>query len=84
MKKIIVLISFFMLGIVPVLADTMVVQAVTDISTANPEQEVKVRVLRNCTLADMPLKIGDVLDITDIKAIEKAMLIQLSLDVNIA
>ena len=30
------------------------------------------------------LKIGDVLDITDIKAIEKAMLIQLSLDVNIA
>ena len=62
MKKIIVLISFFMLGIVPVFADTMVVQAVTDISTANPEQEVKVRVLRNCTLADMPLKIGDVLE----------------------
>ena len=30
------------------------------------------------------LKIGDVLDITDIKAIEKAMLIQLSLYVNIA
>ena len=30
------------------------------------------------------LKIGDVLDIMDIKAIEKAMLIQLSLDVNIA
>ena len=30
------------------------------------------------------LKIGDILDNADIKAIEKAMLIQLSLDVNIA
>lgn len=62
MKKIIVFISLFVLGFMPVFADTMVVQAVTDITTTNPTQEIKVRVLRNCTLADVSLKVGDILE----------------------
>ena len=75
MKKITALIIFFMLGIVPVFADTMVVQAVTDITTTNPTQEIKVRVLRNCYLADVSLQIGDVLEgkmiVTDPKRLKR-------------
>jgi hypothetical protein len=45
-----------------VFADTMAVQAVSSISTETPNKIIKVRVIRNCTLENIPLKIGYVIE----------------------
>lgn len=61
MKKIL----FVLLGVVislPCFAETMAVQAVTDISTENPKEIVKVRVIRDCKLDDIDLKEGYILE----------------------
>ena len=50
---------FFML---PACADIMAVQAVTAISTERPDEIVKVKVLKDCTLADIPLRSGYIIE----------------------
>lgn len=62
MKKLLWVMTFLMLAVIPVKAETMAVQALTDISTSEPHKDIKVRVMRDCTLADIPLKIGYVLE----------------------
>ena len=46
----------------PVFAETMAVQAMTPISTETPEKFIKVKVIRDCTLGNIELKIGYVLE----------------------
>ena len=46
MKKIFILFSFIVLSITPTFAETMAVQAVTEISTTKPNEIIKVKVIR--------------------------------------
>lgn len=62
MKKIFLAAAFMIIGLVPAFADTMVVGAVTEIHTDKPDEVVKVKVLRDCTLDDVSLKIGYILE----------------------
>lgn len=75
MKKLLLTILFSVLTIIPAFADTMVVQALTDISTTRPNQDVKVRVMRDCFLDGISLKIGYVLEgkiiVTDPKRMKR-------------
>lgn len=75
MKRSLLIITFLLFSIVPVFAETMAVQALTDISTTEPEKDVRVRVMRDCTLADIPMKIGYVLEgkmiVTDAKRLKR-------------
>ena len=76
MKKIVLFLLFItVIGLVPAHADTMVVQAITDISTTQPSDNIKVRVMRDCTLEDISLKIGYVLEgkiiVTDPKRLKR-------------
>ena len=63
MKK--VLFGFLLLSITmfsPAMAETMAVQSITAISTETPEQIIKVKVVRDCTLGDITLKTGYILE----------------------
>lgn len=76
MKKIFILFSFIILSITPTFAETMAVQAVTEISTTKPNEIIKVKVIRDCTLANIPLKIGYILEgkmlsVTDPKRLKR-------------
>ncbi len=76
MKRILVLIYMIIAGISPTLADTMAVQAITPISTERPDEILKVRVIRDCTLGDIELKIGYILEgkilaVTDPKRLKR-------------
>lgn len=75
MKRSLLIITFLLFSIVPVFAETMAVQALTDISTTEPEKDIRVRVMRDCTLADIPMKIGYVLEgkmiVTDAKRLKR-------------
>lgn len=76
MRKFIIFICFIMAGTIPAIADTMAVQSVTRVSTTSPEKIIKVRVIRDCTLADIPLKIGYILEgkmlsVTDPKRLKR-------------
>lgn len=75
MKKILFIIAFLLFAIVPAFADTMVVQALTDISTTKPNQDIKVVVMRDCFLDDISLKIGYILEgkiiVTDPKRLKR-------------
>ena len=62
MKKVFYILLFLIVVSIPCYADTMAVQAITSISTEKPNESVKVRVMRDCTLDDIELKIGYVLD----------------------
>ena len=61
-KRIFLSLCFIFISTLPVLADIMAVQAITVISTERPDEIFKVRVLRDCTLADIPLKNGYILE----------------------
>lgn len=75
MKRSLLIAAFLLFSIVPVFADTMAVQALTDISTTEPQKDIRVRVMRDCTLADIPMKIGYVLEgkmiVTDAKRLKR-------------
>lgn len=76
MKKYILLMAFLILSIMPTFAETMAVQAMTEISTTQPNKIIKVKVIRDCTLANIPLKIGYTLDgkilnVTDPKRLKR-------------
>lgn len=76
MKKfLLIVVLLFTTAVVPVLADTMVVQALTPISTNEPDKEVKVRVMRDCFLDGISLRIGYVLEgkmiVTDAKRLKR-------------
>lgn len=76
MKKLIILLALSLFCITPALADTMAVQAVTTIDTTTPDKIIKVRVLRDCKLADISLKIGytlegKMLSVTEPKRLKK-------------
>lgn len=75
MKKILLTITFMLFGLIPAFADTMVVQAQSEISTTKPDEIVKVQVLRDCTLNGTELKIGYVLCgkiiVTDAKRLKR-------------
>jgi len=62
MKNFIICLFFIFAGFVPAFADTMAVQAVTEISTEHPQNIIKVRVMRDCTLGSIQLGIGYVLE----------------------
>ena len=61
MKKLILSILLIFLSL-PAFAETMAVQAITPISTDTPDKLIRVKVIRDCMLADIPLKIGYVLE----------------------
>ena len=61
MKKFLLTIFVLLLSL-PVFAETMAVQAVTPISTDTPEKVIKVKVIRDCSLGDIPLKTGYILE----------------------
>lgn len=75
MKKLVLMAAFMVFGLLPAFADTMVVGAVSTIHTNHPSDVVKVKVLRNCTLDNVPLKIGYVLEgkinVTDPKRLKR-------------
>ncbi|MCM1265878.1 MAG: hypothetical protein NC200_06730 [Candidatus Gastranaerophilales bacterium] len=76
MKKFLVFICIFVATAIPTLADTMAVQAVTPISTERPDEILKVRVIRDCTLGDIELKIGYIIEgkmltVTDPKRLKR-------------
>ncbi|MCD8377813.1 MAG: hypothetical protein LUB59_03395 [Candidatus Gastranaerophilales bacterium] len=76
MKKIIMCLCFVFCAILPAAADTMAVQAVTHISTTKPDEIIKVKVIRDCKLDDINLKIGYILEgkmlsVTDPKRLKK-------------
>ena len=76
MKKAILSIFVLLLSITPAIADTMAVQAVTTISTETPENIIKVRVMRDCKLDNVELKIGYILEgkmlsVTDPKRLKR-------------
>lgn len=76
MKKFLLYLCIVFSGMMPALADTMAVQAVTQVSTEKPDEIIKVRVIRDCTLADIPLKIGYILEgkmlaVTDPKRLKR-------------
>lgn len=75
MKKILLTITLLFFGLIPAFADTMVVQAQSEISTTRPDEIVKVQVLRDCSLNGTELKIGYVLTgkiiITDAKRLKR-------------
>ena len=75
MKKFLLTITFLIFGLIPAFADTMVVQAQSEISTTRPDEIVKVQVLRDCTLNGTELKIGYVLEgkiiVTDAKRLKR-------------
>ena len=62
MKKILLIATFLLFAIVPAFADTMVVGAMTDIHTKCPNAVVRVKVLRDCFLDGVSLRIGYVLE----------------------
>ena len=76
MKQIYILIIFMLLLAVPVRAEVMAVQAMNNITTEKPNQAVKVKVIRDCTLGNVELKIGYILEgkmlnVTDPKRLKK-------------
>ncbi len=75
MKRFLLITAFLFFSIVPAFAETMAVQALTDISTDEPNKDIRVRVMRDCTLADIPMKIGYVLEgkmiVTDAKRLKR-------------
>lgn len=62
MKKTIIYMCFIIASVVPAFADTMAVQAVTYISTEMPDEIIKVKIIRDCKLADISLKEGYILE----------------------
>lgn len=62
MKKIFCILVFLFFAVVPAFADTMVVQALADISTTQPDKIVRVKVMRDCFLDGVSLKIGYILE----------------------
>lgn len=66
---------FMFIGLVPAFADTMVVQALTDISTTEPAKDIRVRVMRDCFLDGISFKIGYILEgkmiVTDPKRLKR-------------
>lgn len=62
MKKLYMFLVAMIFAVTPVLADTMSVQAVTEISTEHPHSIIKVRVIRDCMLDNIELKVGDILE----------------------
>ncbi|MCR5265055.1 MAG: hypothetical protein K6E29_00500, partial [Cyanobacteria bacterium RUI128] len=62
MKKICFLISMIMLLCLPAQAEVMAVQAITTVSTDKPDSVIKVKVIRDCKLGDVELKIGYILE----------------------
>lgn len=75
MKKILFILMFMCIGLLPAFADTMVVGALTDIHTNSPSDIVRVKVLRDCTLDGISLKIGYILEgkitVTDPKRLKR-------------
>ena len=62
MKKYIMLLLFMLTVSIPVCAETMAVQAMSNISTQNPQDVIKVKVIRDCKLGNIELKIGYILE----------------------
>lgn len=62
MKKICLLISLMLLLCIPAQAEVMAVQAIGRISTERPNDIIRVKVIRDCTLGNVELKIGYILE----------------------
>ncbi len=62
MKKVFFILVLSMFAVMPVFAETMAVQSLTPISTETPKNIIKVKVIRDCTLGNIPLKIGYILE----------------------
>ena len=76
MKRYIIVLLFILLAQIPVSAETMAVQAVNTISTNKPNNEVVVKVIRDCKLDGVDLEIGYILEgkmlnVTDPKRLKK-------------
>ena len=75
MKRILFIVMFLFVCVLPTFADTMVVQALTDISTTQPNKDVRVRVMRDCFLDGISFKIGYILEgkmiVTDPKRLKR-------------
>lgn len=77
MKNFCLILSLIALSIAPAIADTMAVQAMTDISTElHQTSDIKFKVLRDCKLGNIELRIGDTLEgditITDPKRLKRS------------
>lgn len=71
-----ILLATFMIVGLPVFADTMAVETLTDISTETPKEPIKLRVVKNCRLGDIELKTGYILNghiltVTDPKRLKR-------------
>jgi hypothetical protein len=75
MKRLLIIFCLLFISVSPVLADTMVVQAKTTISTDYPNEDVVVEVVRDCTLENIVLKTGYILEgkmiVTDPKRLKR-------------